>query len=109
MNNFGVVYMSTVGRGLIVGAPEGTKFVQGIKRVNVTSASHMFLEKRTLYLNAPAGSVLKVFATNGRMAFQTEVGASSAVSLSRLPAGRYIVRLESPTGLRLAYNTLFLK
>lgn len=28
MNNFGVVYMSTVGRGLVVGAPEGTKFVE---------------------------------------------------------------------------------
>ena len=27
MNTFGVVYMSTVGHGLIVGAPEGTEFI----------------------------------------------------------------------------------
>jgi hypothetical protein len=101
MNYFGVVYMSTVGRGLIVGAPEGTEFVDGLKRVNVSVSTYMQLEKRTLYVSAPAGSVLKVFAANGRMAFKTEVGTNSAVSLSRLPMGRYIVQLESPAGRTL--------
>ena len=101
MNYFGVVYMSTVGRGLIVGAPEGTEFVDGLKRVNVSVGTYMQLEKRTLYVSAPAGSVLKVFAANGRMAFKTEVGTNSAVSLSRLPMGRYIVQLESPAGRTL--------
>ena len=101
MNYFGVVYMSTVGRGLIVGAPEGTNFVTGLKRVNVSVGAYMHLEKRTLHVNAPAGSVLKVFAVNGRMAFKTEVGVNSAVSHSRLPMGRYIVQLESPAGRTL--------
>ena len=101
MNHFGVVYMSTVGRGLIVGAPEGTNFVTGLKRVNVSVGTYMHLEKRTLHVSAPAGSVLKVFAVNGRMAFKTEVGVNSAVSLSRLPMGRYVVQLESPVGRTL--------
>ena len=101
MNNFGVVYMSTVGRGLIVGAPEGTNFVAGLERVNVSAAPYMRLEKRTLHVSAPVGSVLKVFSANGRLAFKTGVGANSAVSLSRLPVGRYFVQLESPAGRML--------
>ena len=109
MNNFGVVYMSTVGRGLIVGAPEGTKFVADIKRVNVSAGTFMQLEKRTLHVSAPAGSVLKMFAANGRVAFQTEVGASSAVRLSRLPVGRYMVQLESPAGSVLNRRAVTIK
>ena len=109
MNTFGVVYMSTVGRGLIVGAPEGTNFVAGLERVNVSVGTYMQLEKRTLHVNAPAGSVLKVFSANGRLAFLTGVGASSAVSLSRLPVGRYFVQLESPSGLRLGQRVVVLK
>jgi photosystem II stability/assembly factor-like uncharacterized protein len=109
MNNFGVVYMSTVGRGLIVGAPEGTKFVAGFERVNVSVGTYMQLEKRTLHVSAPAGSVLKVFAANGRVAFQTEVGASSAISLSRLPVGRYMVQLESPAGHMLNRRAITIK
>ena len=101
MNHFGVVYMSTVGRGLIVGAPEGTNFVTGLERVNVSAGTYLQLEKRTLHVSAPAGSVLKLFAANGRLAFKTEVGVGSAVSLSRLPVGRYIVQLETPAGRTL--------
>jgi hypothetical protein len=136
MNNFGVVYMSTVGRGLIVGAPEGTKFVipspentvttdssktqdsskdkdskddkksDGIMRIELSATVSMHLENRTLYVNAPSGSRATLLSVNGHIAMQAVVGAGSAVSLSRLPVGRYIVQLESPSGLRLARRTV---
>lgn len=144
MNNFGVVYMSTVGRGLIVGAPEGTKFVipspentvttdssktkdsdtkdsskdkdskdgkksDGIVRVELSAAVSMQQENRTLYVNAPAGSKLTVLSVNGHVAMQAVVGKGSAVSLSKLPMGRYIVQLESPTGLKLGQRGVMIR
>ncbi len=144
MNNFGVVYMSTVGRGLIVGAPEGTKFVipspentvttdssktkdsdtkdsskdkdskdgkksDGIVRIELSAAVSMQQENRTLYVNAPAGSKLTVLSVNGHVAMQAVVGKGSAVSLSKLPMGRYIVQLESPTGLKLGQRGVMIR
>ena len=144
MNNFGVVYMSTVGRGLIVGAPEGTKFVipspentvttdssktkdsdtkdsskdkdskdskksDGILRIELSAAVSMQLENRTLYVNAPAGSRVTLLAVNGHVAMQAVVGKGSAVSLSKLPMGRYIVQLESPSGIRLGQRTVTIR
>ena len=144
MNNFGVVYMSTVGRGLIVGAPEGTKFVipspentvttdssktkdsdtkdsskdkdskdskksDGILRIELSAAVSMQLENRTLYVNAPAGSRLTLLSVNGHVAMQAVVGKGSAVSLSKLPMGRYIVQLESPTGLKLGQRGVMIR
>ena len=101
MNNFGVVYMSTVGRGTIVGAPEGTEFVTKLSRVNVSSSTFMQLEKRTLHVNAPAGSKVELYAANGKRALSAEVGANSAINLSKLPVGKYIARLKGVNGKAL--------
>ncbi|WP_298771245.1 1,4-beta-glucanase [uncultured Fibrobacter sp.] len=109
MNNFGVVYMSTVGRGLIVGAPEGTKFVTGLKRVNISSTSTMQLEKRTLHINAPAGSILKLYSMNGALALSSEVNANASISLAKLPMGKYMAKLESTRGTALGHRTILLK
>ena len=109
MNNFGVVYMSTVGRGTVVGAPEGTKFVTKISRVNVSSSSFMQLEKRTLHVNAPAGSTVELFAANGKLAYSTEVGSSAAVSLNKLPVGKYMARLKDASGKKLQQKVVVIK
>ena len=87
MNNFGVVYMSTVGRGLIVGAPEGTKFITGMKRVNVTAAARMFIENRTLHVSAPGISRLSLFSLNGRLLLSKDMGSNAltpATSVSQV-------------------------
>ena len=109
MNNFGVVYMSTVGRGLIVGAPEGTKFITGMKRVNVTAAARMFIENRTLHVSAPGMSRLSLFSLNGRLLLSKDMGSNASVFLNKLPAGKYIVRLENEKGTAILNRTLILK
>ena len=128
--------MSTVGRGLIVGAPEGTKFVvpspentvttdtpskaqdstskdgkkpDGIVQIRLSAAVSMQLENRTLYVNAPAGSRVTLLSVNGHVAMQAVVGKGSAVSLSKLPMGRYIVQLESPSGIRHGQRTVTIR
>ena len=109
MNNFGVVYMSTVGRGLIVGAPEGTEFVAGFDRVNVTGASRMQLEKRTLHVVAPAGSKVELFAANGKVALSAEIESGSALSLSKLPVGKYMARLKDQSGRTLLQKAVTIR
>ena len=116
MNNFGVVYMSTVGRGLIVGAPEGTKFVTivdktiGFERINVTTTTAMQLEKRTLHVNAPANSSVEIYSINGKLALNAEIGATgNAISLSKLPVGKYMVRLVGANGKTLLRKAVTLR
>jgi hypothetical protein len=109
MNNFGVVYMSTVGRGTIVGAPEGTKFVTKISRINVSSSSFMQLEKRTLHVSAPANSTVELYAANGKLAFSTEIGSNAAISLNKLPVGKYMARLKDASGKKLQHRVLVIK
>ena len=108
MNTFGVVYMSTVGRGLIVGAPEGTKFVTKLNRINVTSTALMQLEKRTLHINAQSGSKVELYAANGKLALSKEIDNATAVSLSKLPVGKYMARLKDAHGKLLSQRALIL-
>lgn len=109
MNNFGVVYMSTVGRGLIVGAPEGTKFVTGMRVVNMERAATFIQQGRILMVNAPAGTKLHVFSIAGSTLLSREVGPGVAVNLTMIPAGKYIVRLENAAGQKLSAKTILLK
>lgn len=109
MNNFGVVYMSTVGRGLIVGAPEGTKFVTGMRVVNMERAATFIQQGRNLMVNAPAGTKLHVFSIAGSTLLSREVGPGVAVNLTMIPAGKYIVRLENAAGQKLSAKTILLK
>lgn len=109
MNNFGVVYMSTVGRGTIVGAPEGTKFVQvGLKVVNVSRSASMVQQGRSLQITAPNRSTLKLYTANGKLAFTREVTGNANVSLNKLPVGKYIAQLTHD-GKNLLSKAVLLK
>ena len=110
MNNFGVVYMSTVGRGTIVGAPEGTEFftVRAARQVaNFVPA--MQLEKRLLHVTAPAGSTLSLFAVTGKAVLSKQVAGFAHVSLESLPAGRYVAKLLDARGKVLANKFVTLR
>lgn len=110
MNNFGVVYMSTVGRGTIVGAPEGTDFftVRAARQV-ANFVPSLQLEKRMLHVTAPAGSTLSLFAVNGKKVLSKQVAGLAHVSLESLPAGRYVAKLLNSTGKPLAVKLLQIK
>jgi hypothetical protein len=109
MNTFGVVYMSTVGRGLIVGAPEGTEIVMGNKRVALPVSPRLQQEKRTLHVTAPMGGTLALFAVNGKTLLTQPVSGNASVSLGKLPAGRYVAKLLDAHGKVLANKALMLR
>jgi hypothetical protein len=102
--------MSTVGRGTIVPAPEGTEFftVRAARQVaNFVPA--MQLEKRVLHVTAPAGSTLSLFAVTGKAVLSKQVAGLAHVSLESLPAGRYVAKLLNSTGKPLAVKLLQIK
>jgi photosystem II stability/assembly factor-like uncharacterized protein len=108
MNTFGVVYMSTVGRGLIVVAPEGT-ILTGLKRVNVSSTTFMQLEQRTLHVNAPANSTVEIYSVNGKLAMSSVIDNQTAISLNKLPVGKYLARLVDASGKTLNQKALVIR
>ncbi|MCI5601062.1 MAG: 1,4-beta-glucanase [Hallerella porci] len=107
-NHFGAVYMSTVGRGLIVGAPKGS-----ILPIPTTMRSQfsiaMQLNGRNLMVNAPANSTLKLFGVNGKLCLQEKVGANSSVSLEKIPAGKWMAKVVSSQGKTLSSTALVVK
>lgn len=109
MNTFGVVYMSTVGRGLIVGAPEGTEIVLKNRQVAQPVSPRLQQEKRTLHVTAPMGGTLSLFAVNGKAVLSKQVAGLAHVSLESLPAGRYVAKLLNSTGKPLAVKLLQIK
>ncbi|MCQ2097830.1 MAG: T9SS type A sorting domain-containing protein [Fibrobacter sp.] len=110
MNNFGVVYMSTVGRGTIVGAPEGTDFVTtGLKVTNISRSASMFQQGRSLQISAPAGSQLKLYSAKGKQVLSQEISGNASVSLNRLPVGKYIARLTNANGRSLLTKAILVK
>ena len=109
MNNFGVVYMSTVGRGTIVGAPDGTEFITKINRVNVSASTFMQLEKRNLHVSAPTGSQVEIYAANGKLALSADVNENAAINLNKLPVGKYMARLKDAHGKRLNQQTIVIR
>ena len=109
MNTFGVVYMSTVGRGLIVGAPEGTEFVTGMTRIALPVTPSLQLENRSLHVTAPMGGNLVLFSVNGKTLLSRPVAGTASVSLESLPAGRYVAKLFNSMGKPLAVKLLQIK
>ena len=99
MNTFGVVYMSTVGRGLIVGAPEGTEFISGIKRAVSFAAPSLQFENRSLHVVAPAGGTVKLFAVNGKGILSEKVQGVRHVDLADIPAGAYVAKFLDSRGM----------
>ena len=109
MNTFGVVYMSTVGRGLIVGAPEGTEFVMAVKRALASASPSMQLERRSLHVMALTGGTLALFSVNGKTLLTEPVYDNASVSLEKLPAGRYVAKLLDARGKVLANKAIMLR
>lgn len=109
MNHFGVVYMSTIGRGLVVGGPEGSivpiPSVFPIKN----SAVSMRLEAKNLYVSAPARSTLLLFNANGALCLRQNVGMNTNVSLAKLPSGKLLAKVVSANGRTLSSQTITLR
>ena len=101
--------MSTVGRGTIVGAPEGTEFITKLPRVNVTASTFMQLEKRKLHVSAPAGSKVEIYAANGKLAMCSSLESENVVSLAKLPVGKYMARLKGANGKVLNQKAITLR
>lgn len=109
MNNFGVVYMSTVGRGTVVGAPEGTKFIEvtdpsvpvvgptGFAKLNFANAS-MQLFNRNLHVHTPVDGKVVLFDMEGRKKFAASVFGNMNLSLERVPKGIYVAKLVGIDG-----------
>lgn len=110
MNNFGVVYMSTVGRGLVVGAPEGTKFAEmGLKVASLGKSASMTQQGRRLQISVPSNSVITLYSANGKQALREQISGNASISLNKLPVGRYIARLRSANGSNLLSKILVIK
>lgn len=109
MNHFGVVYMSTVGRGLVVGAPKGTILPIPTKVNPKTLAASVELRARNLFVQAPAQSTLSLLGVNGKLCLQQSVSGNAQVSLSKIPAGKWIVKVVSENGKTLLTKTLVLR
>ena len=109
MNHFGVVYMSTIGRGLVVGGPKGSivpiPSVFPIKN----SAVSMRLEAKNLYVSAPARSTLLLFNANGSLCLRQNVGMNTNVSLAKLPSGKLLAKVVSANGRALFSQTITLR
>ena len=110
MNTFGVVYMSTVGRGLVVGAPEGVE-IMDVLRGNRTAPGKASLQLagRRLAVTMSGAGKMVLFAADGRTVLSSPVMNGSSVGLENVPAGRYIARLFDFAGKPLAVKPLRLK
>ena len=119
MNNFGVVYMSTVGRGTIVGAPEGTKFVEivtptdptiGISTHSMRSGkAALSMQNRTLQVSVPSESKLEIIALNGKTLLTADVNGNRSVSLKKIPNGKYIAKVIGANGKLLLRKAIAIK
>jgi hypothetical protein len=114
MNTFGVVYMSTVGRGLIVGAPEGVDITTKIAEAqaatgSVLAGASMLLQGRFLSITAPAGSNVALYSVNGEVKKSFPVAGAASISLEQLPAGRYVAKMFDARGKVLASKFIVLR
>ena len=119
MNNFGVVYMSTVGRGLVVGAPEGTKFVEVITptdpRISINSVTMnpgkatLTQQNRALQINVPSESKLEIVAMNGKTLLTADVNGNRSISLKKIPNGKYIAKVVDASGKLLLKKAIAIK
>ena len=119
MNNFGVVYMSTVGRGLVVGAPEGTKFVEVITptdpRISISSVTMnpgkatLTQQNRALQINVPNEGKFALIAMNGKTLLTADVNGNRSISLKKIPNGKYIAKVVDASGKLLLKKAIAIK
>ena len=105
----GVVYMSTVGRGLVVGAPKGSILPIPTIQMRESSIVSMQLSARNLRVRGPSESLLLLFDAQGKLCLQQRIGANSEVSLEMLPAGKVLARVVSKDGKALHHQSLTLR
>ena len=101
MNNFGVVYMSTVGRGTIVGAPEGTEFVTKMREARrVAGALNLSVQvhNRDLLVNTSVEGRVLLLGVNGKQILSETVAGNARVSLAKIPVGTYVVKILDARG-----------
>jgi hypothetical protein len=101
MNTFGVVYMSTVGRGLIVGAPEGTEFITRMRDVrNVAGVMNLSVQvhNRDLLVHTSVEGRVLLLGVNGKQVLAETVSGNARVSLTKVPAGAYVVKFLDGRG-----------
>lgn len=109
MNHFGVVYMSTIGRGLVVGGPEGSIVpIPSIFPIKNPAVS-MRLEAKNLSVSAPAKSTLLLFNANGELCLRQNVGMNTNVSLGKLASGKWLAKVVSASGKTLFAQMLSLR
>ena len=113
MNNFGVVYMSTVGRGLIIGSPAGLIPTQ-IKKVGSFKkfgSASLQISGRNLFVNIPSATSgsLHVCDTQGRLMQSASVQGSTTISLNALRSGNYIAKVVDSDGKLLITKRIMLK
>lgn len=109
MNTFGVVYMSTVGRGLVVGAPVGSVLSLSDARMESVPNVLMQLTAKNLYVVAPEKSSLLLFDSNGKLCLREAVGNGSNVSLSKIPSGMWLAKVVSESGKTLSSKMFALR
>ncbi|MCF0216051.1 MAG: exo-alpha-sialidase [Fibrobacteraceae bacterium] len=109
MNNFGVVYMSTVGRGLIMGAPTDSEFLTTHKHFVSAKPTSMIYSNRSLYLDDVPSGKLTVMDVQGRVVLAQNIVQNSVVSLEKLPMSKYVARVVDQKGKVLAQKTFVLK
>ena len=113
MNTFGVVYMSTVGRGTIVGAPEGTQFVEPITAIAPVKAeigkASLTMQNRSLQVSVPSESKLEIMTVNGKTLLSTTVSGNRSVSLKKIPTGHYIAKIADIHGKTLLKKAISIK
>lgn len=110
MNNFGVVYMSTIGRGLVVGAPADSKFLGIPAAARKTDGALAFrISAENLYVNAPEDSRLTLVDSRGSVVLSAQVGTGAVVSLKGLPAGTLFAKVVSRSGKVLLNRSIALK
>ena len=114
MNNFGVVYMSTVGRGLVVGAPEGTEFIDvtptGMNPITIKPGkATIALQNRNLQISVTRESKLEIITVNGKTLLSSNVNGNRSVSLKKLPVGHYIAKVVDANGKLLLKKPIAIK
>ncbi len=109
MNHFGVVYMSTIGRGLVVGGPKGSVVpIPSVFPIKNSEVS-MQLEAKNLYVSAPAKSTLLLFNANGELCLRQKVGMNANVSLEKLASGKWLAKVVSASGKTLSAQMFSLR
>lgn len=110
MNNFGVVYMSTIGRGLVVGAPEGSSTL-GIQKnvLPYAGKSTINVFEKSISVKAPNDSRLILLDSKGRQVLSALVGEHSKIKLDKISSGNLFAKVISNSGKILLSKKIILK